>query len=453
MVVVVGGGITGLAAAHELAARDVPFILFEASPRLGGLIHTDQVDGFTIEAGPDSVLAQKRAALELFDELGLSASVIATEQPRTAFVLKRGVLYPLPSPSVLGIPTTLSGIARYSLLPPIARARVALEPIVPVARLKDESVAGFFRRRFGAATVGLVAEPLLGGIHAGDVEALSMHSLFPRFVDAETAHGSVLHAFRGSSPGRGGLFRSLSGGMATLVSAIERRLPPGSVRTGAPVLAVERTSNGWRVATADEDVLGRAVVIAVPAFAAASVLTNVDARIAALCAEVPYASTASVVSAWRRGDIPHPLSGSGFVVARRASPLRITACTWVSSKWNGRAPEGMALLRAFIGGAHDPQAVDLGDGELIDIAARDMASVLGMTTPPLFGRAYRWRRAGAQHNVGQLARMAEIGTRLAQHPGLLVAGSGFRSIGIPDCIEDGRAAGASAATYATIGTA
>jgi oxygen-dependent protoporphyrinogen oxidase len=451
MIAVIGGGITGLAAAYELSTRQIPFILFEASPRLGGLIQTERADGFTIEAGPDSVLAQKRAALELFDELGLTPGVIASRSPRTAFVLKRGRLYPLPSPSVLGIPTTLSGIARYSLLPPLARARVALEPLTPVDREKtDESVAGFFRRRFGAATVGLVAEPLLGGIHAGDVEELSMHSLFPRFVDAE-ARGSVLHTFRGTSPSGDGLFRSLAGGMSTLVSAIERRLPGGSVRTEAPVLALERAASGWHVATAREDVVARAVIVAAPAFAASSLLSTVDARVSALCAEVPYISTASVALAWKRSDVAHPLSGSGFVVARRENALRITACTWVSSKWDARAPQDMALLRIFIGGAHDPHAVDLSDDELISVAVRDLGPILGISAAPVFGRAYRWRRAGAQHNVGHLARMREIDVRLGDHGGLLVAGSGFRSIGIPDCIAGGRAAGASAATYVTIG--
>ena len=452
-VLVIGGGITGLAAAHELSTRGIPFVLFEASPRLGGLIQTDHVDGFTIEAGPDSVLAQKRAALDLFDELGLTPHVIATRTPRTAFVLNQGRLHPLPSPSVLGIPTTLSGIARYSLLPPAARARVALEPLVPARTKVDESVAGFFRRRFGGATVNLVAEPLLGGIHAGDIEALSMHSLFPRFVDAETSRGSVLHAFRGSSPAGDGLFRSLSGGMASLVNALERRLPADSVRKGTAVLSLERASNGWRAAAAGEEAVGRAVIVAAPAFVASGLLSTVDPRISSLCGEVPYVSTASVALAWRRGDIRHPLSGSGFVVARRGTAMRVTACTWVSSKWETRAPEGAALLRVFIGGAHDAHAVDLEDGELIDVAVRDIKPVLGIATPPLLGRAYRWRRAGAQHNVGQLARMAEIDARLCEHPGLMVAGSGFRSVGIPDCIADGRAAGAAAATYVTIGRA
>lgn len=451
-IIIIGGGITGLAAAHELVVRRVPFLLLEASARLGGLIHTEYVDGFTIEAGPDSVLAEKRAALELFDELGLTRDVISTCRPRTAFILKGGQLYALPSPSVLGIPTTLDGIAHYSLLSARARVRLALEPLVPVRRKKDESVAAFFRRRFGAETATLVAEPLLGGIHAGDIDTLSMHSLFPRFVQAEVSRGSVLHAFKGSrrTDTEQGLFRSLSGGMAMLVSAIGRRLPAGSVRLATPAEALEPSPEGWRVTAGREDFRARAVIVAAPAPAASRLLASIDSRSSALCEQVRYASSVSVALAWRRDDVEHPLTGSGFVVARRYNALRVTACTWTSSKWESRAPEGMALVRVFLGGIHDAGAVDLTDDELVDLAVRDIMPVLAVRTWPVLSKVHRWRDAGAQHDVGQLARMAEIDERLARHPGLLLAGSGFRSIGIPDCLADGRAAAARAATYATI---
>ena len=250
------------------------------------------------------------------------------------------------------------------------------------------------------------------------------------------------------------MFRALSGGMAMLVAAIERRLPPDSVRLAAPALALARAASSeadWCVTTGDEQIRASAVIVAAPAPAAATLLADADPNVAALCREVPYASTASVALAWRRDAIDHPLAGSGFVVARGHNAARITACTWVSSKWEGRAPEGMALLRVFVGGVHDPQAVDLSDNELTEIAVRDMTPVLGIRTPPHFSRVSRWRAAGAQHNVGQLARMADIEARLARHPGLFVAGSGFRSVGIPDCIADGRAAANTASTYVTIG--
>lgn len=448
MIIIIGGGITGLAAAFELASRNVPFTLLEASPRLGGLIRTEHVDEFTIEAGPDSMLAQKPAAIELCAALGLRPRLISTTQPRIAFVLKRGRLYQLPSPSVLGIPTTWRGIARYELLPPLARARLAIEPLIPKRRdPEDESVASFFRRRFGPETAGLIAEPLLGGIHAGDIDRLSVTSLFPRFVEAETRDGGVLRSFRNARPAGVGdaLFRSLPNGMGELVQALERRMPEGAVRRNAAVSSIARAGEGWRVVTPDGGVAGSAVVLAVSARICAELLRPLDVRAATRCAEVPYVSTISVALAFPRSAVAHPLLGSGFVVARGYNALRITACTFVSSKWSGRAPSGSVLLRVFAGGAHDPAIVDLSDNEIIELVVGEIGGVLGISGPPTVTRVFRWRLAGAQHNVGQIARTGEIEARLAQLGGLFVAGSGFRSVGIPDCIVDGRAAALKAA--------
>ena len=448
-ITIVGGGITGLAAAYELSKRQVPFVLLEAGPRAGGLIHTEHIDGFTIEAGPDSVLAQKPAALDLCQELGLGAQLIATTPPRTAYVLKEGRLHALPSPSVLGIPTTWRGLRDYDLLSVTARVRLALEPLVPRADLPDESVGAFFRRRFGRAAAELIADPLLGGIHAGDIDRLSIRSLFPRFVDAEERRGSVLASFLGrGQPSAEGAFRSIRSGMGALVAAIERRLPAGSVRVDAPVASLARSGDEWRVVTPGHVVRSAAVIVAVPAHAAAPLLASIDDGAARLCAEVPYVSTVSVALAWPREAIAHPLPGSGFVVVRRRNAVRITACSWVSSKWEGRAPAGMALIRAFMGGAHDPGAIDLPDVDLVTIAARDAGGILGIVAAPSLARVHRWRDAGAQHHVGQLDRVDAIERRLAGCPGLLVAGSGFRSVGIPDCIADGRAAAAAAAECA-----
>jgi protoporphyrinogen/coproporphyrinogen III oxidase len=451
VIIIIGAGITGLAAAFELSARGVPFQVLEASPRAGGLIHTEHVDGFTVEAGPDSILAQKPAAIELCEALGLGPRLISTTPPRTAFVLKKGRLHPLPSPSILGIPTTWRGIANYDLLSPMARLRLAIEPVIPrrprrTGRAEDdESVGAFFRRRFGPAAVDLIAEPLLGGIHAGDIDSLSLASLFPRLLEAENRRGSVVRTFSQRTSTGDGLFRSLGSGMGELVTAIERRLPSGSIRYESPVRDVVKEGAGWRVSMAGASVPARAVVLACPAHAAARILAPIDERAAALCAEVPYVSTASVALAWPRDAVRHPLAGSGFVVARAHNALRMTACTWVSSKWSGRTPAGTVLLRVFVGGSHDPEAVDLPDERLVDVASRELAGILGIEGAPILSRVYRWRMAGAQHNVGQIARVAEIESRLSEHPGLFIAGSGFRSVGIPDCIADGRAAAAQAA--------
>jgi oxygen-dependent protoporphyrinogen oxidase len=449
VIIIVGGGITGLAAAFELEARGIPFQLLEATSRIGGLIHTDHVEGFTIEAGADSLLAQKPSGLELCEALGLGPRLLSTNVPRTAFVLERGRLHALPPASVLGIPTSWRGLSAYSLLPWSARARLAMEPLVPARQTTDESVAAFFRRRFGRATVDRIAGPLLGGIHAGDVEALSIRSLFPRFADSEARGESILRTFRHThrAPSGDGLFRAPAAGMSEIVLAIERRLPAGSILRDSPAAAIDRADPGWRVKATSRAVDAHAVIVAAPAHVAADLLAPLDARAAELCRAVPYVSTASVALAWPRSSIRHPLAGSGFVVARRHNDVRITACSWVSSKWDGRAPAGQALLRAFIGGAHDPDAVVLSDDQLIDTVTRELAAILQIDDPPTLARVYRWPRAGAQHIVGHHARVQEIEARLGALPGLFVAGSGFRAIGVPDCVADGRATAAAAAHY------
>ena len=452
VVAIVGGGITGLAAAYELTTRGVSFVLLEASDRFGGLIHTDHVDGLTIESGADSMLAQKPAAIELCEALGLGSRLISTTLPRTAYIHARGTLHPIPSPSIFGIPTTTEGIDAYALLTDAARARLKRNfDLPPRPAHGDESVADFFRRQFGDETVELIAEPLLGGIHAGDIERLSMADVAPRLVQAEAQHGSVLRAFgqRGAGGALEGAFRSLRGGMGDLVKALIDALPDGSLWPSSPVTSVSRGDGNWNVATSSNAFIAESVIVAVPAHRAAAMLAGSPA-IASLCAKVPYVSTASVALAWPRTQVPHALSGTGFVVARRHSRLRITACSWVSSKWTGRAPDDVALLRVFVGGATDPEAARMGDDDLIGVAVHDVSAVLGMTTPPVLTRVHRWIDAGAQHNVGHGALMSQIDQRRAQEPGLFLAGSGFSAIGVPDCIADGRNAAAAAAGYVKI---
>jgi oxygen-dependent protoporphyrinogen oxidase len=273
-----------------------------------------------------------------------------------------------------------------------------------------------------------------------------MASLFPRLVELERSEGRVLgktvavtvfRKKRGqpvASP-----FVSLRGGMGTIVDALLRALPDGAVRFGTPVQRLERAIDGWRVYPDGGSSLGaRTVLLAVPAHAVARLLRPFDTAAADLCARVPYVSTASVALAWPRAQVPHPLDGTGFVVARRHSDVRITAATWVSSKWESRAPEDAVLIRAFIGGEHDPGAVDLSDEELAAIVRSDLGTVMGITAPPTLTRVFRWRNAGAQHTVGHLDHVEYIESRLRALGGLYAAGSGFRSVGIPDCVADAR---------------
>ena len=451
-VAVIGAGITGLTTAYELTRRGRSVAVFEASPRAGGLIRTERTAGFTIEAGPDSILESKPAGLALVRDLDLEHDVLRVRTPG-AFVLRGHRLYRLPSPSLLGLPLTRRALAGYELLPWPARVRLAREPRVPPRQSdEDESVASFFRRRFGPETVDLIAQPLLGGIHAGDIEQLSMQSLFPRLVELERTEGSVLGKkvtatfFRekrgqpSTSP-----FISLRGGMATLVEALLRALPAGTVHYDSPIERLERHAAGWAVTAngARHDV--GAIVLAVPAPVAGRLLRPIDEEAAALCGQVPYVSTASVVLAWPRASVAHPLDGTGFVVARRHSDVRITAATWVSAKWEARAPEDTVLVRAFLGGQHDPGVVDLPDEAMVQHVRRDLASVMGIAAAPTLARVFRWVNAGAQHTVGHLQRVDEIDRRLRALGGLFAAGSGFRSVGIPDCIADARRVAAAAA--------
>lgn len=448
MIAIVGGGISGLAAAYELAVRKVPFVLFEASDRVGGLVHTLHVDGFTIEAGADAMLAQKGAGVALCDELGLTPRLITMKPPRTAFVFFEGRLHALPTPSIFGIPARWKDLAGYSLFTPRARARIAMEPLIPATRgTPDEAIADFFRRRFGRATLDALADPLLGGIHAGDIERLSLPALFPRLAEVERSGRSLLRWVRSTSHGSaaGGAFRSLSSGMGELVEAIVRRLPPDSVRYRSPVISLTTDPHGWQVATPHGVEPCVAVILACPAHVTRGLLAAVDSIAADLCAGIRYVSTVSIGLGWPRAAIAHPLLGSGFVVARRANDVRLNACTWVSSKWEGRAPAGCALLRAYMGGVHDPGAVDLGDEELIGIAVRELSAILSIRTAPAVTRVVRWRNAGAQYEVGHMTRVQQLEGRLAARAGLFLTGSGYRSIGVPDCIADGRAVAAMAA--------
>ncbi len=446
-VVVVGGGIAGLSVAYELRRQGAPFLLLERAPAPGGVIVTDHVEGYTIDGGPDSLLVQKPAAIELCRELGLGDRLFPTLPPRKAFIYRGGRLHPLPEASVLGIPTRLTPLATTPLFSMPGKLRMAVELFVPRRTDgADESIGGFMRRRFGREAVEYLAEPLLAGIHAGDVDALSMPSAFPRLTTLEQKHGSLIRAFRRIPRRRAsnGVFRSLPGGIRELVDALVAALPAGSVRTGAAVRSLagfgDRDTPGPCVVLATgERLAARAVVLAVPAWAAADLLAPVDDTVAAHCRAVPYASTCTVALGYPRERIRHDLRGSGFVVPRVERDVGIMAASWVSSKWPARAPAGHALLRAFVGGARSPDLVDLDDERLVALAHGDLARLLGIEGAPSLARVYRWPRANAQHVVGHLARMADIDARLARVNGLYVTGSGFRGTGIPDCVEDGRA--------------
>jgi protoporphyrinogen/coproporphyrinogen III oxidase len=443
-VLIVGGGIAGLATAYELRARGVRCRVLERAARPGGVILTEKIDGFTFDAGPDALLIQKPAAITLCRELGLGDRLFPTTPPRAAFILRDGTLHPLPESSVLGIPRNFGALAATRLFSIAGKARMAAELVIPPRRdgASDESIASFIGRRFGAEAVTYLAEPLLAGIHAGDVARLSMRALFPRFLEAERKYGSVLRAFRQIRQPRSsdGAFMSLPDGLAEIVDALVRSLPPGTIALDAAVASVDRPDL-YRVALESGEALSaRAVVLCTPAFVASGLTRRLDPELSSACAKVPYASSATVTLGYTRDAVAHPLRGSGFVVPR-VERTTIMAGSWVSSKWRSRAPDGRVLLRAFIGGARDPGATARSDDELIAAAAAELGRLLGIRGAPLFARLHRWDRANAQHDVGHLDLVAAIDERLARLPGLFVTGSGFRGVGVPDCVADARITG------------
>ena len=443
-VLVIGGGIAGLAAAYEVTRLGGRALVLEAGGRPGGVILTERVDGFLIDAGPDAILAQRPAALDLCRELGLGHRLTPTLLPRTAYILRSGRLHPLPEASVLGIPARLAPLAATGLFSTAGKARMALDLVLPRRRANgvDESIGAFMRRRFGDEVVRYLAQPLLAGIHSGDVDRLSMRALFPRLVEAEARHRSLIRAFRtmhgGSS--KDGLFRSLPGGIGELVDALVAALPSDAIRLSSPVRHIDRLPDGgYRVALASGDEIdGPAVVVSTPTYVAAEMLRRLDARLAALCAEVPYASSVTVALGYRRSAVSHGLEGSGFLVPKAERAERLMAASWVSSKWPGRAPEGFVLLRAFLGGARDPELMAWNDDDLVALAHRELSRLLGIAGSPSLARLYRWERANAQHEVGHLARLDGIEQCLARWPGLHVTGSGFRGTGLTDCVGDAR---------------
>jgi oxygen-dependent protoporphyrinogen oxidase len=440
-VIVIGGGMSGLAAAYELSLARVPFLLLEASNRLGGLVRTETAGDLVIDAGPDAMLAQKPAGVELCRELGIADRLVPTRPPRTAFVLRDGVLHPLPARSVLGVPTDPASLSASTLFSADARARIERERSHPAEEVDDESIASFFERRFGREAVDYLAEPLLAGIHAGDVDRLSIRALFPRLADA-ARRGSVTHALA-ADPARAseseGLFRSFPGGMQELVDAVANRLDDGSVRLGVRVASLEYEDDGCSLRLEDgAGLTAKAVIAAVPAHALADLVAATDPALAEECRAIRSTSSGAVVLAYPRDAIAHPLAGSGFVVPRAERGVRMLAATWLSSKWPGRAPDGTALLRAFFGGTRDPAATTLPDDALVELAHGDLARVLGISSEPSFARVFRWPNANTQYEVGYLRQLAGIRARIAAHRRLLVTGAGFGSIGIPDCIADGR---------------
>lgn len=461
-ITIIGGGITGLSAAHRLVelvqekglALDVT--LLEAGDRLGGVIHTVEQDGFLCEAGPENFVTNKPWGLALCRRLGLEDQIQPTNDAhRRALIVRRGRLLPIPEGFLLLAPTKIWPMALTPLFSLRGKMRMALEWFLPAAKRSsdDESLASFVTRRFGREALDRAVQPLIGGIYTADPAMLSLRATMPMFLEMEAKHGSVIRAMRrqakAGAPGSGrssgarySLFVTLRSGLRTLVAELTSRIGSERIRQRTAVTSVARTADGesWSIRLADGSELeSDGVIVAGPARSAADILHELDDTLAGELGEISYATSGVVHLGYRREQVPHKLDAFGFVVPA-IEKRNVMATSFSSVKFDGRAPAGWVLLRAFVGGAMNRQIMTNDDAGLVAATRHDLAELLGITAEPGMTMVHRWPDSMPQYAVGHLERVETMRQRLAGHAGLELAGNGFEGVGIPDCINAGEQA-------------
>src|SRR5215217_5269555 len=450
-IVIIGGGISGLAAAHRVLElnQSAQVTILEASSRLGGTIHTEHRDGFLLERGPDSFISEKSPAIALAKRLGIESQLIQTnEEYRRSFIVRDGRLRAVPEGFQLMAPSRMWPFITSDIFSLAGKARMAADLLLPrksVNGSTDESLASFVRRRLGEEALVRMAQPMVGGIYTADPETLSLRATLPRFLDMEQKHRSLIIAMarlgraqkKGTSGARYSLFLSFNRGMQVLVDPLTRINADLRVNTRGLRLTFDR---GWTITTdKDEQIKADGVCLAVPAYVAAALLRETHEQLAQKLREIKYASTATINFGYRRAAIAHPLNGFGFVVPF-IEKRSLIACTFSSVKFSGRAPEAHVLLRAFAGGALQPEIFALDESEMSRRVEADLRELLGITEPPLFTEVAKWGRSMPQYEVGHLDRVKEIENALTELPGLTLAGNAYRGAGIPDCIRSGELA-------------
>jgi oxygen-dependent protoporphyrinogen oxidase len=452
-VVVVGAGIAGLAAAHRLRELrpEARVLVLEAGPEPGGVLRSSRREGFLIEHGPDSFITAVPWGLDLCRRLGIEGELLPTDPARRrAFVVRGGRLAPIPDGLMVMAPSRLIPMLTTPILSPAGKLRMAFERFVRPGDGKDESLASFAVRRFGREAFERLIQPLVGGIYTADPEKLSLRATMPRFLDMEREYGSLI---RGASQGpkgtpntggaRYGMFVSPRCGMAAIVDAIVRRLPDGSVRCGTPVDRLSRLSDGrWSLRVGGDrggGIEADAVIVATPAAVAGRLLGPDAPDLGAMVGAIESAGCAIASLGYRRDQIAHPMDGFGFVVPLvEGGP--VLSGSFTSVKFPGRSPEGMVLVRVFLGGACRPEALDLSDEQLLEVAHRSLSRLLGIRGEPVLRHLGRRPGAMPQYHVGHLDRIAAIEARVGRLPGLQLAGNAYRGIGVPHCIRDGERA-------------
>jgi oxygen-dependent protoporphyrinogen oxidase len=471
-VIVIGGGIAGLTAAYALrrqateAGLPLDCTVLEAVPAWGGKIVTHHVGELVMEAGPDSFLSQKPWALQLCEQLGLGGELINTNpMEKKAFVFSRGRLHELPEGLVTFVPHQLGPFLRSGLLSWRGLARMGLDLVIPRRRSEDdESLAAFFRRRFGWEALERVMEPLMAGIYAGDAERMSLRATFPRFHELEQHHGSVIRGMMAARKARGQagpgtapirtMFVTLRRGLSDLVVALVDHLQKNGVvlRSGVRAAALRVRSHQlgrWTYDVVCDDgtaMAADALVLAIPAYAAADLVRPLSPLAAGLLEEIPYASTATVSLVYEARKLAVRLEGSGFVVPR-VEGRELLAATWTSLKWPHRASPEDVSVRCYVGGVGREAILQQDDELLIRRVREELRSMAGIGATPRYVEVNRWERAMPQYLIGHAERVGGVDAAMSRFSGLVLAGAAYRGVGIPDCIKDGTAAATELVEY------
>ena len=465
-IAIVGGGISGLAAATilERARRggaEIEFALFERASRLGGVMITDHVDGCLIEAGPDSFLTEKSWGLDFCRSLGLGDQLIGSnDSERKTYILVHGRLVTIPDGLMFMVPTKLLPTITTPLFSLSTKIRMGLEYFhapKTAANGRDESVAELVERHYGAEMVERLADPLLAGVYGGDAASLSAAAVLPRFVEMEKKYGSLSRGMLATRkkmaemmrekhgenhrPQPRPLFSSLKNGMQQLVDAVADLLPRESVNLNRDVTAILHDGEQWRLVTAAGVEIFDALVLAAPAQLAGRLISGVAPRLANELLDISYSSSVTVTGIYNRSDLRGVPPGFGFLVPKTEGK-RMLACTFVHNKFPHRAPEDRGIVRTFLGGLRDESVLSLSDSEILATVRRELKEIIGLEAEPRTERVFRWNRSMAQYGPGHMARVQRIKDASKQLQQFALAGNAYQGIGVPDCIASGTQAGA-----------
>ena len=459
-VAIIGGGISGLSAAYSLEkerAKGTPveYCLFESSPRLGGAMYSEIVEGCVVEAGPDSFVSEKPWAAMLCRELGIGDQLIGSnDEDRKTWIVSGKRLISLPDGLMFLVPTKILPTAFSPLFSWGTKFRMARELLHPPRPMhEDETVAAFIERHFGREMVDRLADPMLSGIYGGDTDRLSVRATLGRFVAMEEKYGSLSRAMlvankqmKAAMAGKpkAPLFTSLRNGMQQMVDTIVARLTPERLFLNTAVQSIEKRGAEYfvRLSTGQTQAFD-AVVLATPANIAGRLLVGIDNDLSAELQQIPYSSSATLTLIYDKADLRNLPAGFGFLVPR-SEGKRMRACTFVHNKFPHRAPPDKGILRCFLGGANDDAILQLSDEEMLGVVHRELREMIHLDAQPRDARVYRWRGAMAQYPPGHLDRVDRIEKAVAAIPGLGLAGNAFRGIGVPDCVRTGAVAAASA---------